>query len=270
LQTESIRHAQVEHDLFVAEFAASWVRFGGELLDTDYTLRKQGGDSKIPDLVLRYDRYKVVVEYERLVKKRRELDGAILAAYRSHTVPTIWLSPNAGEIQYLKHAVYTDMMVDKWKLNTSHKWSRSGYQPLLLRFRERQLFIQVPTDVMLRTPEQWLLLIDENARTIRRTALDELMELGWTWTPVSQLEWEGRGLLQFELRIDAMMASATFYVTQMDENTWRVCRADQTPDRGVSMIEKFRWIGKPGDEPPLSVVELATWRIKNYDFHLPD
>lgn len=267
---ESIRHAQLDHDLFLAEFAATWVRYGGELLETDYTQRSREREGKIPDLLLRYEKRRVAVEFERLVKKRRELDVAIHSAYDSHTVPTIWLSPNPCDIQYLKYVVHSEQMVDKWTLNKSNKWTKSGYQPLLLVFRARQVFELVPDDVMLRTPEQWIHLVEQNAIRINGSVLEDLVELGWSWTVASVIEWEGRSLLQFELHIDTMLASALFYVTQMQPDSWRVCRADQTPDRGVSLIESFKWAGKEGAEPPLSVVELATWRIKSYNFHLPD
>lgn len=267
---ESIRHAQLDHDLFLAEFAATWVRYGGELLETDYTQRGREREGKIPDLVLRYEKRRVAVELERLVKKRRELDVAIHSAYESHTLPTIWLSPNACDVQYLKYAVHAEQIVDRWTLDKSNKWTKSGCQRLLLTFRARQAFELIPEDVMLRTPEQWIHTIEQNAIRINESALNDLLEMGWTWSNTSVIEWEGRSLLQFELRIDTLVASALFYVTQMQPDTWRVCRADQTPDRGASLIETFKWAGKEGVAPPLTVVELATWRIKSCNFHLPD
>lgn len=267
---ESIRQAQVEHDLFLAEFAANWIRYGGELLETDYTQRVNTKQGKIPDLILRYDRFRIAVEFERLVKKRRELDGAILASYQTHRLPTIWLSPNAAEVQYLRHAVHVEQTVDKWKLNSGHKWSKDGYQPLLLWFRARQLFVTVEPDVMLRTPEQWIHQMDKSARAIQRTAVEHLYDVGWSWGKIETIDWDGQTMLQFELRIDAMMASAVYIVTKVTDDGWKVCRADQTPSQGVSLIERFKWTGKEGDEPPADVVELATWRIRSLHFQLPN
>src|SRR3989344_1945267 len=68
---------QAEHDLLCSEIAAHWIYGGGELIDTDYTIRRsQTAEQpvKIVDLVLSHNDAFYSFEVEKSPKSEREAD----------------------------------------------------------------------------------------------------------------------------------------------------------------------------------------------------
>lgn len=124
---ESIRRAQLEHDLTVACIAAHWLHGGGRIIETDLTLRSKHSSSdtkyiKLPDLIGGYGSHEIAFEVERYPKKVREVEQALLLTSRSQHASTIWLCSAPSTYRYLRECL-KNASVRKWKLSNGQKWT---------------------------------------------------------------------------------------------------------------------------------------------------
>ncbi len=265
---ESIKHEQLSHDLTMTEFAASWVHAGGELLHTDYTLRQQSKGNKLPDLMLRWLNTRLVVEFERLDKKPRELDQKLLAAFSGHSWPTLWLSDVPSNLSYLRDRLEASQ-VDVWRLNAAHKWGREGQVALPVDFRARQLLHRLDEQSMTRHPQAWCDDMTSLTKAVRQQCVAALQDHGWSWGASDPVTWQGEDIHQFYLQIDGAKHSGAYFVTHMGQGKWRVCSAEQTPGQGIALDRSMPWTPADGKPIPLRVLELATQTIAAYDFRMP-
>jgi hypothetical protein len=266
---ESLRHDQMNHDLVLAEFAANWIRHGGELLQTDYMARQKNPRGKVPDLLLRYRETVIAAEYERLEKKPRDLDMKIHSSSETHRWPTLWISDVEGNLTHIREAL-TKKVVPIWSLGSGNKWGSRDEAHLSFNFRARQLLQRQAPWVFERTPGQWIDDFNRLAQTESDRLIKALMREGWSWGQTSLMDWRGEVLCQFPLEIDGPAASKGYFVTYMEGGKWRVCDDSQTPDQGCGMKESFPWKSKDNAPPPLAVIEMAIHYIKAYSYRLPN
>lgn len=266
---ESLKHDQMNHDLMLAEFAANWIRHGGQLLQTDYMARQANPRGKVPDLVLRFQETVIAAEYERLEKKPRELDMKLQSSSESHRWPTIWISDVEGNLTHIREKLQKKV-VPVWTLGSGNKWGSRDEAHLSFNFRARQLLHRQTPLTFERTPTQWVDELKQLAKAETDRLIKSLMNEGWSWGRTGLMDWRGEVLCQFALEIDAPAASQGYFVTHIEHGVWRVCGESQTPDQGCGMKESFPWQPKDDAPPPLGVIELAIKYIKAYKYRLPD
>lgn len=266
---ESLRHDQMNHDLMLAEFAANWIRHGGELLQTDYMARQANPRGKVPDLLLRFQERVIAVEYERLEKKARELDMKLHSSCETHRWPTLWISDVESNLTYIRERLQTKA-VPIWSLGSGNKWGHTEEAHLLVDFRARQLLHRQSDTTFTRTPSEWIEVFRQLAKNESDRLIKALMKEGWSWGRTSLMDWRGKVLYQFALEIDAPVTSQGYFVTHIERGVWRVCSESQTPDQGCAIKESFAWKPKDDAPPPLGVIESAIRYIRAYNYRMPD
>ncbi len=248
---------QAEHDLLCSEIAAHWIHGGGELIDTDYTIRRsQMAEQpvKIVDLVLGHNDALYSVEVEKSPKSEREADQMVLAALNSTWRFTAWVCIAGATGNHLRRML-DQRYVNEWVLNGSNKWVKSGTSvPLPFEFRRRQLVIQVPKEALPRTPAEWVarfqLNADETIAKVHRRAHAK----GWILSTLEPSSWVA-GASEFQLS-QPSKSDRALLGTHLGDGNWRLHLAEESPESGQSVLARIRPVkafeGRPA---PAGVIE---------------
>lgn len=248
---------QAEHDLMCAEIAAHWIHGGGELIDTDYTIRRsQMAEQpvKIVDLILGHNDATYGVEVEKSPKGERETDQMVLAALNSTWRFTAWVCIAGATGNHLRRML-DQRYVNEWVLNGSNKWVKSGTSvPLPFEFRRRQLVIHVPKEALPRTPAEWLNRFQLNSNEATSKAHQRVRAKGWLLSPLKPSSW-AQGASEFELS-QPSKSDHILVGTHLGDGNWRLHLAEEPPESGQSVLARIRpakeFEGRPA---PAGVVE---------------
>jgi hypothetical protein len=100
---DSVRLGQVEHDLEVQRIAAKRIRWGANIVSTDFVERQKNGENrhrKLPDVTLSYRGHLIKIEYETTRKNEREMDQVFARAAQSpKATHTVWVVENKHRIE---------------------------------------------------------------------------------------------------------------------------------------------------------------------------
>lgn len=250
--------AQVEHDLNCAKIAANWIRHGGQLLETDFTIRRSKKEDqwmKIPDLILSLNEAIFHFEVERSPKSESEVDRMLLAALQSNWRRTAWVciaKPTSNQLE----SALQKREVHEWVLNKSNKWVRGTPVPLPFEFRRRQLVFRLHREPLLDSPTEWIQRFNEYAQLEQVHALKRLADEGWRHSflrPSSWLEGGQEGVLWQMHRADEKLL-----LTHTGQGNWRLHLESNHPDEGQSLSTRIKpkqdCIGAP---VPAGILEAA-------------
>jgi hypothetical protein len=264
---ESVRHNQIDHDLVVAQLAASWVRNGGDVLQTDYMARqqKQPLGTKIPDLIVREESGPYVFEYERLTKSSREIDQMMLASLEVVKAPTFWVCGTKGAAMRLQKII-DEREVTGWALNNSNKWVASKKFFVPFAWRSKQVIFHAPLKEVLAydIPKWKSLLADTIARETSRT-IQGWLKAGWNWTEVrNDLHCDSDHA--FRLRRSSEEQEIEVIACHVNEQWW-VTHPDETFDHGLELKGRTQRAKEMGKVPPVHLIESAIRTLQlNPDF----
>ena len=250
--------AQAEHDLNCSMIAARWIRHGGQLLETDFTIRRSNKEDqwvKIPDLVLSYEDRTYHFEVERSPKSESETDRMVLAALQSAWRRTAWVciaKPTANQLE----SVLQRREVHDWVLNKSNKWVRGEPVPLPFEFRQRQLVFRLHREPLLASPADWIQRFNEHARHEHDQVLKRLADKGWQHSAMRASTWlDGGHESDFW---QAHRADEKLLITHTGQGDWRVHLESNHPDEGQPLPARIKpkqnCIGSP---VPPGVFEAA-------------
>jgi len=257
---ESIRRAQLEHDLTVACIAAHWIHGGGRVIETDLTLRSKHAGSdvkhiKLTDLICGYGHHEIAFEIERYPKKVREVEQALLLASRSQHLPTIWLCRAPSTNRYLRECL-KNASVRKWKLASGQKWTAGPPVGLPFAFRVRQSVVHLDEHSIAFEPSSWLWRVGETEAAAKDMVLRRLQKEGWTW-------WNFEPYLEYEGATTFLFTQSTLdfkrelLVTTLGHGKWHVHRPEQTPEEGLEVDLKTSPNPTAGHQPSLGLLEAA-------------
>jgi hypothetical protein len=264
---ETVRQNQMEHDLVVAQIAATWVRGGGEILQTDFMARQQKKPfgNKIPDLILRGDGGPYAFEYERLTKSNREIDQMMLASMKAIRAPTFWLCGTRGAAMRLQKII-DDREVTSWKLNTANKWTAGQKYFVPFTWRSKQVIFHAPLKEVLTydVPKWRAMLQDTTARETSRT-VQAWINGGWSWSEVRN-DLHSDADHGFRLRRNSEDQEIEVTVCFANEQWW-VAHPDESFDRGLELKGRTEPAQELGKVPPVALIESAIRAIQsNPDF----
>ena len=248
---------QAEHDLLCTEIAAHWIHGGGELVDTDYTIRRsQTAEQpvKIVDLVLGHNDALYGVEVEKSPKSEREVDQMALAALNSNWRFTAWVCIAGATANHLRR-VLDQRFVNEWVLNGSNKWVKSGTAiDLPFEFRRRQLVIHIPKEPLPRSPGEWLAHFQSNSKTEAAKVHERARSEGWNLTPLRASSWL-KDATEFEL-CQPSKSDRTLLGTHLGDGNWRFHLSEEPPESGQSVLARIKpakdSLGRPA---PAAVIE---------------
>lgn len=257
---ESIRRAQLEHDLTVACIAAHWLQGGGRIIETDLTLRSKHSSSdtkyiKLPDLIGGYGSHEIAFEIERYPKKVREVEQALLLTSRSQHAPTIWLCSAPSTDRYLRECL-KDASVRKWKLSAGQKWTEGPPVSLPFGFRARQSVVRLDEYSIAFEPSSWLWRVGETHAAVQDTLLRNLQRAGWTWGAIEPyLEYADAMTFLFSQTTPDFKRE--LLVTTLGHGRWHVHRPEQAPEEGMEVSIKTGQHPTEGQQPSLGLLEAA-------------
>ncbi|MBH2015736.1 MAG: hypothetical protein I8H88_04555 [Burkholderiales bacterium] len=250
--------AQVEHDLNCARIAANWIRHGGKLLETDYTIRRSKTEDqwlKIPDLVLLLNEAIFHFEVERSPKSESEVDRMLLAALQSNWRRTVWVCIAKPTAKQLESALQK-REVHEWVLNKSNKWVRGTPIPLPFDFRQRQLVFRLHREPLLDSPTDWIQRFRKHAQLEHEHLSKRLTDEGWRHSVMRPSNWL-EGSQECELWQEHR-ADEKLLLTHTGQGSWRLHLESNHPDEGQSVSTRIKpkqdSIGSPA---PAGILEAA-------------
>lgn len=257
---ESIRRAQLEHDLTVACIAAHWLQGGGRIIETDLTLRSKHSSSdtkyiKLPDLIGGYGSHEIAFEIERYPKKVREVEQALLLTSRSQHASTIWLCSAPSTYRYLRECL-KNASVRKWKLSTGQKWTEGPPVSLRFGFRARQSVVHLDEHSIAFEPSMWLWRVGETHASVKDTVLRKLQREGWTWGAIEPYL-EYAGAMTFLFSQTTLDFKRELLVTTLGHGQWHVHRPEQAPEEGMEVGIETGQHPAEGQQPSLGLLEAA-------------
>lgn len=248
---------QAEHDLLCSEIAAHWIYGGGELIDTDYTIRRsQTAEQpvKIVDLVLGHNDAFYSVEVEKSPKSEREADQMVLAALTSTWRFTAWVCIAGATANHLRRML-DQRHVNEWVLNGSNKWVKSGSSiPLPFEFRRRQLVIHLPKEALPRAPIEWQTRFQLSSDDMIAKARQRVRAKGWNVSRLKPSIWVP-GSTEFELS-QPTVSDLLLVCTHLGDGNWRLHLAEEPPESGQPVLARIRPAKDFEERPaPTGVVE---------------
>lgn len=248
---------QAEHDLLCAEIAAHWIHGGGELVDTDYTIRRSQTTEqpiKIVDLILSHNDTRYGVEVEKSPKSEREVDQMALAALNSNWRFTAWVCIAGATANHLRRVLH-QRCVNEWILSGSNKWIKSGTViDLPFEFRRRQLVIHIPKEPLPRSPIEWQARFQSYSKDEIIKVHERARLASWNLTPLKASSWL-EGATEFELRQPAT-SDRTLLGTHLGDGSWRLHLAEEPPESGQAVLVRIKpvkdCLGRPA---PAGVIE---------------
>jgi hypothetical protein len=264
---ETVRQNQMEHDLVLAQIAASWVKSGGEILQTDYMARqqKQSNGTKIPDLITHCDGGPYVFEFERLTKSNREIDQMMLASMRTIRAPTFWLCGTKGGAMRLQKII-DDREVTSWKLNTANKWAAGPKYFVPFIWRSKQVIFHAPLkEVLAYDIAMWRAMLQETSAKETSRTVQAWLKDGWGWSEVRN-DLHSDSDHGFRLRRNSDEQEIEVIVCFANEQWW-VAHPDESFDRGLELKGRTEPAHELGKVPPVVLIESAIRAIQlNPDF----
>jgi hypothetical protein len=146
---EAVRSKQIAHDIEVAALAASWVRQGATLKETD-RIGRQAQRVKVADAVLDVDGELVAIEQERTAKNPRELINALTAASKL-SIPVLWICASKHIENKLSEPLSSENW-PTWTLTSGNTWIRGESRYVSPYFRAKHFVVSAKDSMLLDTP----------------------------------------------------------------------------------------------------------------------